>query len=514
MIYLQKSFVHCIKKKTFFLKVKKCYNILSIKEQPLKKNRNILLVQRDYKLNKKENVLCEFKIDNVKKIQFYNLFNFNLIDVLIIFKFLMQLKKIILYKYDNSISIKIKRQMIEKNYKYHVDWYNNINLLDDFIDFLNKYLLKKKDYKILFKKYIDDELNRKKKKKNNIIYNTLSRNNNNDNIITKEKRKKKKIYKYLKRCVLKRIIKNISINIRNKNYTNNKNDKSFLINFYINDNHFCISSFYKKIKGIYYTYRSVVYYKENYIKKVVAIINLISYNKSYYEIKKNYIIINSFYIKYYVKNILNKFFSLHEEFLKKKFKGLKKNFIYVSPIRKYVNNYCEKIQMNYLEKNIENNNTINTNIYRSFNNIIKIKTMTIYLNGKYFKSFPIILIYNINNNNFYLNNFFYFNIAKYDINNLCILKEIYLNNLTSFQNNKFYYIDDQNIILNNDNINIDINYIYLFYFLYFNEENLFLPDKINPTFCFYSLTNRKKKNSKIIKKIIYKSDKNFINFVF
>ncbi|CRH00850.1 conserved Plasmodium protein, unknown function [Plasmodium relictum] len=515
MIYLEKYFSQCIKKKVFFLRIKKCNNILS-KKQLLKKTKYISLVKYKCKLYNTTNVLCELKIDNAKKIQFCNLFNFKLVDILTIFKILMKLKKIVLYKYNNSISIKVKRRRTEKNCKYNLSWYNNIILFDDFILFLNKYLRRNKKYKLLFRRFIDTELIKKKNKINNVIYNILNGNYINDNkLTTDEKKKKNKIYKYLKRCALKRILRSININIKNKSYANNLNEKNFLIKFYVNNNLFHISSFYKRIKGIYYIYRSVVYIKKNNIKKDIAIINLISDDKSYYEVKKSCIIVNTFYIKYFIKYNLNKIFVLHEEFLKKKFKTLKKNFIHVSPISNYFNNYCGKLQMNYfLIKTIENKNIINTNQFRSIDNNIKIKIFKIYLNGKYFKSFPISLTYNINNKKFYLNNFFYFDIVKYNINNLCIFKDIYLNNLTFFQNNQFYYIDDQNIILNNDNIYIDINYILLFYFLYFNKENLYLPKIINPTFCFYSLLYKKKENSKIIRKIIYKADKNFVNFVF
>lgn len=151
-------------------------------------------------------------------------------------------------------------------------------------------------------------------------------------------------------------------------------------------------------------------------------------------------------------------------------------------------------------------------------------------------SFPICLTYNINNYQFYLNNIKYFNINNFTTNELFILKDIYLNNKAYFMNNAFCYLNNENIIMSNEMLNIDLDYILLFYILYFNDnQNLYIPRVCNPAWPFYSMINRNnlvlkkttkiiksvdKKESKniksrnILKRVIYKADQNFVNFVF
>ncbi|SBT79639.1 conserved Plasmodium protein, unknown function [Plasmodium malariae] len=496
----------------------------------LVKNEKCLLLDK-----KTPDKLNEYKVDTKKKIFIHNLFNYSLVDMLTILKLLLQMEKIVLYKHSNNISVKIKDTK-KKNIDYK-------SLIFDYTLFFKEYLLRNKHEKdMLFNmhEYFDlynrgklkDKTTKRRQCSNPIFSHNISSsvpnkkvylsNKNNASFTHDIKKKKTCSIKF----ILKRIIKKLGICIKDKCYINNVKGKELIFKFYVNNKKFYIFSFYKKIKGIYHLYRNILYVKgNNNINKEIAIINLILLNRRYYDRKKNSHIVNSLYIKYYIKYDVNKLFHIPDELIKNSRKTLEvNNFIYLSQVGKCFDEKTDRSDF-CLSKNVvnldesANKNTIKKSIHRhTHNNNIRIKLIKIYFNGKLFVSMPIVLIYNVIKNVFFMNNIFYFDIMNINLTNLYALKDIYFNNKLFFQNNNFIYLNNQNIILNSDELKVDLNYILLFYFLYFNKkENLRVPEQINPNFYFYFyslLRNKDKENSKRIKKIVYREDKNILNFVF
>ncbi|SOV12508.1 conserved Plasmodium protein, unknown function [Plasmodium gaboni] len=575
MIVTQKYLSTCIiKKKYFFLKSgpnnKECYRIRGFLTQT-KKARCLLVDKKcEYKdlfyKNDKSNILNRYKVDDIKNIYFYNLLHFNLLDVLNICKILLHMKSITLYKYNNNVSINIQQFIKDKNKikeekRKNSIWQNNSNdLINSLVIFFKKYFQRYKEEKDLFFKLASYQMEKKKKKKKkkakNISENYVlaSQNLMDENIDNKSVKKKGKT-NYFKKYIIRGILENTNISIKKKSYVNNIKDKIFLFEFSVDNIEFSLECLYKKVRGIYLLYRNIMYIKINEHYKIpIAVLNIISNINVYYKVMKNYILVNSFFIKYYFKYYLNKVFNLNNMFVqgkkkkKKKeyiFKNMKDNLIYIRQIKKKttMNNHpCndkkkEIISTPYYSKGIINGMDFYNILHK---NNIKIKRVKIYFNGKLFVSFPICLTYNINNYQFYLNNIKYININMNNLttNELFIIKDIYLNNKIYFKNNAFCYLNNENIIMSNEMINIDLDYILLFYILYFNDnQNLYIPRVCNPAWPFYSMINEnnlvlKKKTTKriqkeltkkdqkninsrnILKRVIYKADQNFVNFVF
>ncbi|VWU49475.1 conserved protein, unknown function [Hepatocystis sp. ex Piliocolobus tephrosceles] len=611
---LKKSVIFCsIKKHIFYLKCNKYYshNKKFYKNNSLRKKFNSCLIKKlrstssPVLTNKTaQNILCEYNVDMKKKVLFQNLFDFKILDILTIFKLLLLLNKIVLYKCNNKISIKIKKEIKRENKN---DYNSTIN---DYVLFLKKYLLrKKKKKKKYLKKIINyvtfEKLNKLKqlnmlKEKNNDMttheqcYKPLISEKKNEIVtsscvneaqhiaayITNNINKKKNLSS---KYILKQAIKKKYFNIKNVCYLNNIHDKMLLFIFYVNDRKFIISSFYKKIKSIYYLYRNVLYIEINKnIKKEIAIINLVSNNTTYFKNLKHMIVLNSFYIRYYVKFYLNKFVCSFNKKIMNIYEHLYRNpaNIYGRYIGNCVNNLCQSREMydtgntsnegcvknsikncsrefvlktdsstdgfsaseigcnasnsnsnanersssaNKRDSNANKRNSnankrnSNANESKSSDKNINIRLVNIYMNGKFYVSIPIVLTYNIIKNNFYLNNLFYLNSEKkYNISYLSTLISIYNSNIQFFQNNNYTWLNNETVVLNSHNFNLDINYILLFYFLYFNKKyNLFVSSHINPLFYFsYILKKKKDENSKIIKKVVYLPEKNMVNFVF
>ncbi|GAW81744.1 hypothetical protein, conserved [Plasmodium gonderi] len=549
MISIKKYLVFCEKKKsTFILSViGKCNNshmtsnyiscTFDIKQRKFgekKKQTNCFLVKNKESLslnNKTPRVLCEFNVDADKKILFQNLLNFNLEDILTIFKLLLQLKKIILNKYNNNISLKIKEVNKKSNYYKRT--------IRAYIPFFKKYLARNKyDEDRLLNlfgnlefvpqaKKIDNTTNYDKTRSSDISTEYFMR----DRVevrSTYERRKQKYTIAY----ILKKIIHKLNLEIKAKCYENNVRDKSFLFKFFVNKKNFHILSFYKKIKGDYYLFRNVMYVHLNRkLVKDVAVVNLISNNKSYFKIKKNCIQLNPFYVKYYYKYHLHKFLHLCEDLNQKGYKKLsKENIRHLSKIGVYSITHEQRVQCKYSrdenspvpcygtsQDEADNKNSLKKNASTHLqSDDINIKVVNIFLNGKFSFALPLVLTYNINKKNFYLNNLFYLDSIKYDLTSISHFRDIYFNNIVFFQRKNFIYLNNENIILNSDNLHFDLNYVLLFYFLNFNErENLCIRPHINPTFCFYPPISRKNsENSKIIKRIVYRPEKNVLNFVF
>ncbi|EUR74731.1 hypothetical protein PFBG_01563 [Plasmodium falciparum 7G8] len=513
MIVTQKYLTTCIiKKKYSFLKSgpnnKQCYRIRGFLTEPKKVRCSLLNKKYEDKdlfyKNDKNNVLNRYKVDDIKNIYFYNLLNFNLVDVLHICKILLHMKSITLYKYNNNMSINIQQSIKEKE---------------------------KKKIEI--------------KKRKNVIWQ-----NNSNYLINKNKSvEKKRKRNYFKKYIIRGILENMNICVKKRSYVNNMKDKFFLFEFRVDNIQFSLECLYKKVRGIYFLYRNIMYIKINEDYKIpIAVLNIISNINVYYKVMKNYILVNSFFIKYYFKYYLNKFFNLNKMFIQEKkkkrkeymFKNIKDSIIYVKEIKKTTmnNHLCDDKKKEIITPPCYAKDIINgTKFYNILiKNNIKIKRVKIYFNGKLFVSFPICLTYNINNYQFYLNNIKYFNINNFTTNELFILKDIYLNNKAYFMNNAFCYLNNENIIMSNEMLNIDLDYILLFYILYFNDnQNLYIPRVCNPAWPFYSMINRNnlvlkkttkiiksvdKKESKniksrnILKRVIYKADQNFVNFVF
>ncbi|SBT37656.1 conserved Plasmodium protein, unknown function [Plasmodium ovale wallikeri] len=588
MFFLEKYLILCSKKKRpFFIEANQYGHdktfYISRSKLLKKRNKNSYAIKNEksvlpHRNRKNASVLCEYIVDTEKKILFSNLFHLDLTDVLNIFKILLILRKITLYKNGNIISIKINE--IKKENSAHYD-----KTIHDYVAFLAKYFSRNKgkvEEDNFQKRFMYPELKKgkkqeKEKKENDRITKheesytkicesertltsrggDLLENGHITNYLQDRRKKKnnKKNSKLSSRyTILKRTIKKLYINIKEKCYINNMKDKTILFIFYVNDKKFIISSLYKKIKGIYYLYRNTLYISiNNNIKREIAIINLISDNKSYYEKKKNAITVHSFYIKYYVKYHLERLFRPYSELRKNRRTQMdvlsivrvaqtggcldgsneneKFNF-FLSENVPYGCAYCNACRM--IEEDTVNDRGTATSGDTAPNggaitggigttphgcaesDNVNIKVVNIYMNGKFFMSLPMTLTYNVDRQFFYLNNYPYVDITKYGIMNLCALTDIYFNNFSFFQNKSFRYLNNQNIILNSDKLNFDINYILLFYFLYFNKkEKLCPPEKIKTIFFFNSMLQEKKeKNFKVIKKIVHRADKNIVNFVF
>ncbi|CAG25099.1 hypothetical protein CYL21_4296 [Plasmodium falciparum NF54] len=573
MIVTQKYLTTCIiKKKYSFLKSgpnnKQCYRIRGFLTEPKKVRCSLLNKKYEDKdlfyKNDKNNVLNRYKVDDIKNIYFYNLLNFNLVDVLHICKILLHMKSITLYKYNNNMSINIQQSIKEKEKKKieikkrkNVIWQNNSNyLINSLVLFFKKYLKRYKEEKDLFFKLASYQMEKKEKKKkkkkktqiNSDNYVLTIKNLIDENIENKSVEKKRK-RNYFKKYIIRGILENMNICVKKRSYVNNMKDKFFLFEFRVDNIQFSLECLYKKVRGIYFLYRNIMYIKINEDYKIpIAVLNIISNINVYYKVMKNYILVNSFFIKYYFKYYLNKFFNLNKMFIQEKkkkrkeymFKNIKDSIIYVKEIKKTTmnNHLCDDKKKEIITPPCYAKDIINgTKFYNILiKNNIKIKRVKIYFNGKLFVSFPICLTYNINNYQFYLNNIKYFNINNFTTNELFILKDIYLNNKAYFMNNAFCYLNNENIIMSNEMLNIDLDYILLFYILYFNDnQNLYIPRVCNPAWPFYSMINRNnlvlkkttkiiksvdKKESKniksrnILKRVIYKADQNFVNFVF
>ncbi|GAB67272.1 hypothetical protein PCYB_112930, partial [Plasmodium cynomolgi strain B] len=361
---------------------------------------------------KTPSVLCEFNVDAEKKIYFHNLFNFNLIDVLTIFKLLLQLRKVTLYKHNDNISFAVREiKKGDNSYKSTIRTY---------LLFLKKYLLR------------------------------------------------------------------------------NEHGEDALL---------------------------------DHLKKDIAVMSLVSTNKSFIKIEKSKIAVDPFYVKYYYKYHLNKLLCLSEELFLSGGKPIKEgNLIHLSQMETCTGRGEERGQGEFSsQENIpiwsrqtipneaDNKHSIKTNpVTRLKKDGINIKVINVYLNGKFSVALPLVLTYNINKDIFYLNDLFYLDGSKYDVGSILTRREIYFNNLSFFQWKNFSYLNNENIILNSDNLHFDLNYILLFYHLYFNEgEKLCIRRHINPTFYFYPPVGSKKgANPKRVERIVYRADKKVLNFVF
>ncbi|SOV74825.1 conserved Plasmodium protein, unknown function [Plasmodium sp. gorilla clade G3] len=569
MIVTQKYLTTCItKKKYFFLKYgqnnKQCYRIHGFLTE--KKKVRCSLLDKKYEdkdlfhKNDKSNILNKYKVDDIKNIYFYNLLHFNLVDVLNTCKILLHMKSITLYKYNNNVSINIEQSIkenekdkIKKKKRKKVIWQNNENyLINSLVMFFKKYLKRYKEEKDLFFKLASYQMEKKKKKKkvqnisdNYVLASQILIDENIDNKCVEKKRKTN----YFKKYIIRGILENRNISVKKGRYVNNIKDKFFLFEFRVDNIHFSLECLYKKVRGIYFLYRNIMYIKINEDYKIpIAVLNIISNINVYCKVMKNYILVNSFFIKYYFKYYLNKVFNLNQMFIQEKkkkrkeyiFKNMKDNLIYIREIKKRtMNNHpCDDKKKEIISPLCYPKNIINGMEFYNIliKNNIKIKRVKIYFNGKLFVSFPICLTYNINNYQFYLNNIKYININNFTTNELFILKDIYLNNTVYFMNNVFCYLNNENIIMSNEKLNIDLDYILLFYILYFNDsQNLYIPRVCNPAWPFYSMINGNKlalkkttktmksvdkkeskniKSMNILKRVIYKADQNFVNFVF
>lgn len=558
--FLEECYILCLKKNYNFLlkenntiyhhKQRECTNKSYLS---LKKHKKSYYCKHENKrlfLNNKEGPQDEYKVDIEKKILGHNLFNFSLVDILTIFKLLLYLKKIILYRHNNNVSIQIKEPLRENNNSYRDTIY-------EYGLFLKKYLSKNKNARNTFFNVIDTKLIRtgeiccdateKNEQTCNNLYQTKNqqtqtiipssndqlKNNDTDHFIKKGgdiKEDKKNIPNIVR--ILKQIIKKLYIDIKEERYINNINDKTILIVFYVNAKKFVISCCYKKIDRMYYLYKNTVYVEVcDIIKKDIAIINLISNNKLFWDFSKDKISVNPFYIKYYVKYYFNTLFHLNPKLVINNYSSMLYNnkFPYISQIGDSHNNIDKNIMHTFFlnnknsidikqPQNYENkqNDTIRNYGHIKKRKEINIKAIKIYMNGKYYVSIPMCLIYNVIKKKFYINNIFYIDNTKHNLESICTLVDIYFNNIHFFQSNNFIYLNNTNIILNSDQLSFDLNYILLFYFVYFNnKKKLHTPKEINPLFPFSNIMHNKKgNNSKIIKKIVYKADSNFVNFVY
>ncbi|CAA9989039.1 conserved Plasmodium protein, unknown function [Plasmodium knowlesi strain H] len=498
-----------------------------------KKKKNLIKNERSLPLSSKTpSVLCEFNVEAEKKIYFHNLFNFPLVDVLTIFKLLLQLRKVTLYKYNDNISFTL-REIKKGDISYK-------STIRTYLLFLKKYLSRNKHgeneilelfRRLQFEKQTEKEIDV-----------TASYDGTDSEYITShdyslegpgahprwEVNKKKWTLMY----ILKKIIRKLNVDIRQKGCINNVRDKSFLFKFLVNKKKFRILSFYKKIKGVYYLCRNVMYVQVNsLLQKDIALLNLVSTNKSFLEIDKSKIALDPFYVKYYYKYHLNKLLCLSEQlFLMGRKLMHQGNLIHLSQMEMCTGRSKERAQGEFSFKDnisiwshqtIENetdnkNSSRNDQMVRLKKDSINIKVINVYLNGKFSVALPLVLTYNINKDIFYLNNLFYLDGSKYDMGSILIRKEIYFNNLSFFQWKNFRYLNNENIILNSDNLRFDLNYVLLFYHLYFNEgEKLCIRSHINPTFYFYPpVRSRKGSNQKRVERVVYRADKNVLNFVF
>ncbi|ANQ08995.1 Uncharacterized protein PCOAH_00033970 [Plasmodium coatneyi] len=551
MISLKKHPVWCEKKKfSFFLsEVINKYNSSNgrsernnntsystrssfLREQK-KKKKNFIQNGRRLSLNSKTpSVLCEFNVDAEKKIYFQNLFNFSLIDLLNIFKLLLQLRKVTLYKHNDNISFTVRgMKKGDNSYKSTIRTY---------LLFLKKYLSRNEhgedELLELFRRLQFEKQTEKQIDVRTSYGGTGSEDIPTDGYAGKGAEayptwgldKKQWTLMY----ILKKIMRKLNVDIRQKGYINNVRDKSFLFKFLVNKKKFRILSFYKKIKGVYYLCRNVMYVQVNsHLQKDIAVMNLVSANKSFLEIGKSKIAVDPFYIKYYYKYHLNKLLRLSEQLF---FTGGKLidqgNLIHLSKIEMCTGKSEERGQDELSsQENIpiwshqtipsEANNkdsSKNDRMARLKKDGINIKVINVYLNGKFSSTLPLVLTYNINKDIFYLNELLYLDGSKYDVRSILTRREIYFNNLSFFQSKNFSYLNNENIILNSDKLHFDLNYVLLFYHLYFNErEKLCIRPHINPTFYFYPRGGSKKgANQKRVERIVYRADKNVLNFVF
>ncbi|CAD2108727.1 conserved Plasmodium protein, unknown function [Plasmodium vinckei] len=560
VFFLDECYVLCLKKKYNFLlkenntiyhhKQRACTNksYLSLKKH--KKNYYCKNEKKRLILYNKEGPKDEYKVDIEKKILGHNLFNFSLEDILTIFKLLLYLKKIILYRHNNNISIQIKEPLREDGNSYRDTIY-------EYGLFLKKYLSKNKNERNTFFNIFDTKLiktgdiccvtvekneqtcnNLCQTKKQQAQAITLDSNdqlgNNGIDYFIKNggdmKEDKTSISNIIR--TLKKIIKKLHIDIKEERYINNINDKTILIVFYVNGKKFIISCCYKKIDRTYYLYKNTVYVEVcDIIKKDIAIINLISNNRLFCDFDKDKISVNPFYIKYYVKYYLNTLFHIGPKLVINNYSRMIYNnkFPYISQIGNSHNNIDKNIMRpvflndkNSIDinqtQNYENkhNDTIRNYEHIKKKNKINIKAIRIYVNGKYYVSIPMFLIYNVIKKKIYINNILYIDNTKHNLEDICTLMDIYFNNINFFQSNNFIYLNNTNVILNSDQLNFDLNYILLFYFAYFNnKKKLHTPKEINPLFPFSNIMHNKKgSNSKVIKKVVYKADSNFVNFVY
>ncbi|VTZ69264.1 conserved Plasmodium protein, unknown function [Plasmodium chabaudi chabaudi] len=548
VFFLDECYVLCLKKKYNFLlkenntiyhqRQRECTNksYLSLKKH--KKNYYCKNEKKRLILYNKEGPKDEYKVDIEKKILGHNLFNFSLEDILTIFKLLLYLKKIILYRHNNNISIQIKEPLREDDSSYHDTIY-------EYGLFLKKYLSKNKNERNTFFNIFDTKLIKtgdiccdaveKNQQAQTVTLGSNDQLENNDTDYFMEKGRdmkedKTNISNIIR--IFKKIIKKLHIDLKEERYINKINDKTILIVFYVNGKKFGISCCYKKIDGTYYLYKNTVYVEVcDTIKKDIAIINLISNNRLFCDFSKDKISVNPFYIKYYVKYYLNTLFHISPKLVINNYSSMIYNnkFPYISQIGNPHNNLDKNTMHTFFlndknsidikqAQNCENkhNDAIRNYEHIKKKNKINVKVIRIYMNGKYYVSIPMCLIYNVIKKKFYINNILYIDNTKHNLEDICTLMGIYFNNINFFQNNNFIYLNNTNIILNSDQLNFDLNYILLFYFAYFNnKKKLHTPKEINPLFPFYNIMHNKKgNNSKIIKKVVYRSDSNFVNFVY
>ncbi|CAG9477768.1 conserved Plasmodium protein, unknown function [Plasmodium vivax] len=537
MISLQKRPVWCEKKKcTLFLSVvigkynssdgrsdwnsnTSCATRSNFLREQKKKKKNLIKNGRSSSLSSKmPSVLCQFNVDAEKRIFFHTLFNFSLVDVLTIFKLLLQLRKITLYKHNGNILFTVREtKKGDDSYKSAIRTY---------LLFLKKYLSRNEHAEDALLQLFRG-LQFEKQTERQIDATTIYDGRGSEDIPTdgyarKGANKKKLTVRY----ILKKIIRKLNVDIRQKGYINNVRDKSFLFKFLVNKKKFRILSFYKKIKGVYYLCRNVMYVQVNsHLQKDIAVMSLVSTNKSFFKIEKSRIAVDPFYVKYYYKYHLNKLLSLSERLF---LSG--GNLIHLSQIKTCIGKSEERGQgeissqentpiwsTRTIPNEAENKNSIKTNpvITRLKKEGINIKVINVHLNGKFSVAMPLVLTYNINKDIFYLNDLFYVDGSKYDVGSIITRREIYFNNLSFFQGKNFSYLNNENIILNSDHLHFDLNYVLLFYHLYFNEgENLYIRRYINPTFCFYPPVGSKEGvNSRRVERVVYRADKNVLNFV-
>ncbi|EUD68600.1 hypothetical protein C922_00999 [Plasmodium inui San Antonio 1] len=498
-----------------------------------KKKKNLIQNGMSLSLSsKKPSVLCAFNVDEEKKIFFHNLLNFRLVDVLTIFKLLLQLRKVTLYKHTDNISFTV-REMKKGNNSYK-------STIRTYLLFLKKYLSRNEygeDALLELFRHLQFEKQTEKQIDVTTSYDGMD----SEDIPTDGYARKgaeahrtwgvnKKEYTVM--YMLKKIIRNLNVDIRQKGYINNVRDKSFLFKFLVNKKKFRILSFYKKIKGVYYLCRNIMYMQiRSHLQKDIAVMSLVSTNKSFLEIEKSKITVDPFYVKYYYKYHLNKLLCLSEQLFLSRGNPIKEgNFIHLSQMEMCTDRSEERGKSEFssqdnipiwsgqaIPNEADNKNSIKRNAATRLKKYgINIKVINVYLNGKFSVALPLVLTYNINNDIFYLNDLFYLDGTKYDLGSILTRREIYFNNLSLFQWKNFSYLNNENIILNSDNLHFDLNYVLLFYHLYFNKGGkLCIRRHINPTFSFYPpLGSKKGANPKRVERIVYRSDKNVLNFVF
>ncbi|KJP85834.1 hypothetical protein AK88_04541 [Plasmodium fragile] len=551
MISLKKHPVLCEKKKCAFLLsvVISKYNNSSgssesnnntsyatqshfVREQ--KKKKKFIQNGRNLLLNSKTpSVLCEFNVEAEKKIYFHNLFNLSLVDVLTIFKLLLQLRKITLYKYNNNISFTARGgKNGDNSYKSTIHTY---------LLFLKTYLSRNEHGEdALLEVFRRLQFEKKTEKQIDVTANydgRCSEGITTDGYVRNGTEAHPKLGANKEKCtvmyILKKVIRKLNVDIREKGYINNVRDKSFLFKFLVNKKKFRILSFYKKIKGVYYLYRNVMYMQVNrHLQKDIALISLVSTNKSFLEIEKNKISVDPFYVKYYYKYHMNKLLRLSEQLFLLGRKPIEEsNLIHLSQM-KACNGIHEELRprqfssqennriwsRQFIPNETDNKNGIQQNSVTRLKRKdgINIKVINVYLNGKFSVALPLVLTYNINKDIFYLNDLFYLDGSKYDVSSILTRREIYFNNLSFFECKNFSYLNNENIILNSDNLHFDLNYVLLFYYLYFNEgKKLCIRRHINPTFyCYHPVGSQKGENKKRVQRIVYRADKNILNFVF